>query len=354
MMLTELSGRRRDPADRRLAGGDHPQRPRRPQQHPGRRDAEFAQGLKAAPLRPSSAQRLSRRRLTWGRLQTFGVGQRPLEAGFGLGADRSAATMRWRRSTTKVVGRPVSPGVADRAFPVADTGERPAVMEMKNVSERARSGCGCPDRVRPSAAAGEALERGGLVRAGPAPTGPEHDQHRLAARGGEQDAGERGGGSREPFARESGGDLPATPVRPASPKTASKATAARTSAATATRRADLLDTPAPIAPVGPHAPSHRKQNRGYSEEPHAAGRRRRNGNSCNYNAFANKSVRFPAVRAESLVPRGHGSGDPMRFDRGGESPHLWRSVDVYASPTANPVGARNVDERTAANVGIHP
>ena len=56
--------------------------------------------------------------------------------------------------------------------------------------------------------------------------------------------------------------------------------------------------------------------------------------------FANKSVRFLAVRAESLAPRGRGSGDPMRFYRGGESPHLWRSVAVYASPTANPVGAK--------------
>src|ERR1700733_7380637 len=46
------------------------------------------------------------------------------------------------------------------------------------------------------------------------------------------------------------------------------------------------------------------------------------------------------VRAEFLSPRGQGGGDPMQpRGCGGESPHQWRSV-IHASPTANPVGAK--------------
>ena len=61
-----------------------------------------------------------------------------------------------------------------------------------------------------------------------------------------------------------------------------------------------------------------------------------------------------AVRAESLAPRGRGAGDPMQpIGCGGESPQVWRSVEVYASPTANPVGAKQRNgERTPSHVGI--
>ena len=58
-------------------------------------------------------------------------------------------------------------------------------------------------------------------------------------------------------------------------------------------------------------------------------------------------VSLPAVRAESSTPRGGGAGDPMQpRGCGGESPQVWRSVDAYASPTANPVGAKRNGERT--------
>src|SRR5260370_23565157 len=57
-------------------------------------------------------------------------------------------------------------------------------------------------------------------------------------------------------------------------------------------------------------------------------------------------VSLPAVRAEFCAPRGSGSGDPMQpRGCGGESPLLWRSVDRYASPTANPVGAQKENEK---------
>ena len=63
--------------------------------------------------------------------------------------------------------------------------------------------------------------------------------------------------------------------------------------------------------------------------------------------LAGKSVSLPPVRAESSTPRGGGAGDPLQpRGCGGESPQVWRSVDVYASPTANPVGAKWNVERT--------
>src|SRR5207302_346830 len=51
---------------------------------------------------------------------------------------------------------------------------------------------------------------------------------------------------------------------------------------------------------------------------------------------------FAARSCRVLHLMGWWSGGPSAAEGcGGESPQLWRSVDVYASPTANPVGAKH-------------